>query len=93
MVNSSERDFEEVFNACYEPVYRYAARRVAPAAVQDVVSDTFLIAWRRHGELKGEPLPWLLGIARRVASTQRNPREGSGALVPGSVRLLPIAAP
>ncbi len=70
-MSDSERDFEEVFNACYEPVYRYAARRVAPEAVQDVVSDTFLIAWRRHRELKGEPLPWLLGIARRVASTQR----------------------
>ena len=70
-MSDSERDFEEVFNACYEPVYRYAARRVAPEAVQDVVSDTFLIGWRRRGELKGEPLPWLLGIARRVASTQR----------------------
>ncbi len=66
-----QRDFEQVFNACYEPVYRYAARRVVPEAVQDVVSETFLIAWRRHGELNGEPLPWLLGIARRVASTQR----------------------
>jgi RNA polymerase sigma-70 factor (ECF subfamily) len=70
-VSDSERDFEEVFSACYEPVYRYAVRRVAPEAVQDVVSDTFLVAWRRHGELRGEPLPWLLGIARRVASTQR----------------------
>jgi RNA polymerase sigma factor (sigma-70 family) len=70
-VSDSERDFEEVFNACYEPVYRYAARRVAREAVQDVVSDTFLIAWRRRGELRGEPLPWLLGIARRVAATQR----------------------
>lgn len=66
-----QRDFEEIFNDCYEHVYRYAARRVAPEAVQDVVSDTFLIAWRRHVELDGEPLPWLLGIARRVAATQR----------------------
>ncbi len=66
-----QRDFEEIFNDCYERVYRYAARRVAPEAVQDVVSDTFLIAWRRHVELDGEPLPWLLGIARRVAATQR----------------------
>jgi RNA polymerase sigma-70 factor (ECF subfamily) len=70
-VSPPQRDFEEIFNDCYERVYRYAARRVAPEAVQDVVSDTFLIAWRRHGELEGEPLPWLLGIARRVASTQR----------------------
>lgn len=70
-MSTPQRDFDEIFNDCYERVYRYAARRVAPEAVQDVVSDTFLIAWRRHGELEGEPLPWLLGIARRVASTQR----------------------
>ncbi len=67
----SEDDFEQAFAECYEPVLRYAARRVAPDAVQDVVADTFLIAWRRRLELRGEPLPWLLGIARRVAATQR----------------------
>jgi RNA polymerase sigma factor (sigma-70 family) len=70
-VSDSPGDFEQIFNSCYAPVYRYAARRVAPEAVQDVVSDTFLVAWRRHEELDGDPLPWLLGIARRVAATQR----------------------
>ncbi len=70
-MSDSPGDFEEVFNDCYEPVVRYVARRVAADAVQDVVSDTFLVAWRRYGDLRGEPLPWLLGIARRVASTQR----------------------
>ncbi len=70
-MSDSRQDFENVFNACYEPVYRYAARRVAPEAVQDVVAETFLVAWRRYPELRGEPLPWLLGIARRVASTHR----------------------
>ncbi len=71
MVQVPESDFEEIFNSCYEQVRRYAARRVAPESVQDVVSETFLTAWRRRRELDGEPLPWLLGIARRVASTQR----------------------
>jgi RNA polymerase sigma-70 factor (ECF subfamily) len=70
-VSESQGDFERVFNDCYEPVLRYVARRVAGDAVQDVVSDTFLVAWRRHEDLRGEPLPWLLGIARRVAATQR----------------------
>jgi RNA polymerase sigma-70 factor, ECF subfamily len=70
-VSDSPGDFERVFNDCYEPVLRYATRRVAADAVQDVVSETFLIAWRRQADLRGEPLPWLLGIARRVAATQR----------------------
>ena len=63
--------FEHIYNDCYAPVCRYAARRVAPEAVQDVVADTFLTAWRRYGELDGAPLPWLLGIARRAAANHR----------------------
>jgi RNA polymerase sigma factor (sigma-70 family) len=70
-VSDSSEQFERVYEDCYEAVYRYTARRVAAEAVQDVVSDTFLAAWRRHGELSGEPLPWLLGIARRTAANHR----------------------
>jgi RNA polymerase sigma-70 factor, ECF subfamily len=70
-VSGQPDDFERVFTDCYEPVVRYVARRVAADAVQDVVSDTFLVAWRRRSERRGEPLPWLLGIARRVAATHR----------------------
>lgn len=73
-------DFERVFHDCYEPVLRYVARRVQPDAVQDVVSDTFLVAWRRRGERRGEELPWLLGIARRAAANQRRGSDRREAL-------------
>jgi RNA polymerase sigma-70 factor (ECF subfamily) len=77
---SEPSEFEQVYEECYEAVHRYAARRVAPEAVQDVVSDTFLAAWRRYGELNGEPLPWLLGIARRTAANHRRSRARRDAL-------------
>jgi RNA polymerase sigma-70 factor, ECF subfamily len=70
-VSESHERFERVYQDCYAAVNRYTARRVPAAAVQDVVADTFLTAWRRYPELKGEPLPWLLGIARRTAANQR----------------------
>jgi RNA polymerase sigma-70 factor (ECF subfamily) len=79
-VSDSRGQFEHVYQDCYEAVYRYAARRVAPEAVQDVVSDTFLTAWRRHGELRGDPLPWLLGIARRTSANHRRSRARRDAL-------------
>jgi RNA polymerase sigma-70 factor (ECF subfamily) len=69
-VSDSHDEFERVYQDCYAAVHRYTARRVPAAAVQDVVADTFLTAWRRYGELSGEPLPWLLGIARRAAANQ-----------------------
>jgi RNA polymerase sigma factor (sigma-70 family) len=70
-VSDSRAQFERVYQDCYAAVQRYAARRVAPEAVQDVIADTFVTAWRRYGELDGEPLPWLLGIARRTAANHR----------------------
>jgi RNA polymerase sigma-70 factor (ECF subfamily) len=79
-VSDSREQFEHVYEECYGAVHRYAARRVAPEAVQDVVSDTFLAAWRRYGELNGEPLPWLLGIARRTAANHRRSRARRDAL-------------
>lgn len=60
--------FEEMFRACHVAVHRFALRRVGDAAVDDVVAETFTIAWRRQGEIVGDPLPWLLGVARRVCA-------------------------
>ena len=42
-----------------------------PDEAKDVVSETFLIAWRRLSEIPSDPLPWLLGVARRVITTRR----------------------
>jgi RNA polymerase sigma factor (sigma-70 family) len=74
-VSDTREQFEHVYQENYEAVQRYVARRVAPEAIQDVVSDTFLAAWRRYADLHGEPMPWLLGIARRTAANHR--RSGS----------------
>jgi RNA polymerase sigma factor (sigma-70 family) len=79
-VSDTQQQFEQVFNRCYRAVYSYAARRVEPAAVQDVVSETFLIAWRRRAELEEPALPWLLGVARRVAANHRRSDARRGAL-------------
>ena len=76
--------FESMFRAHHLAVYRYAARRVEASAVQDVVAETFLTAWRRFDVLAGEPLPWLLGIARRVCANHLRGRARRTAL---SVRL------
>ena len=66
---SDERaDFERLFRENYDDVFRFVARRLPPDAVQDVVAETFLAAWRRHRELRGDVLPWLLGVARRVSA-------------------------
>jgi len=79
-VSTSEAEFECLFREHHDAVHRYVARRLAADAVQDIVSETFLTAWRRHGELKGDPLPWLLGVARRVTANHVRGDARRGAL-------------
>lgn len=72
-IRAAER-FSEIFERHIEAVSAYVARRVGPAASDDIVSETFLIAFRkrRHFDLdRTSALPWLMGIATKVLSQHR----------------------
>jgi RNA polymerase sigma-70 factor (ECF subfamily) len=60
---------EERFNALYaehvEAIRRYVWRR-DPQIADDVVAETFLIAWRRLHAMPNDERPWLIGVARNV---------------------------
>ncbi len=45
-------------------VYAFARRRADPNTAQEIVSETFLVAWRRFADVPSEPLPWLFVVAR-----------------------------
>ncbi len=47
----------------------------------DVVADVFVIAWRRLEEVPEDPLPWLLGVARRVLGNRRRGERRMAALL------------
>lgn len=64
--------FEVIFGATYPRVLAYALRRTEDRdSAEEVTSETFLVAWRRLDAVPDEPLPWLLGTARRVLANQR----------------------
>jgi RNA polymerase sigma factor (sigma-70 family) len=93
-----ERRFRAVWDEHATDVYRYVARRVPPDGVDaaDVVSDVFLVAWRRDADRPGgaETLPWLYGVARGVLANQRRSRERRLRLVTrlADVRIVPPSA-
>jgi RNA polymerase sigma-70 factor (ECF subfamily) len=65
---SPEERFDALWRDHARGVLRYARRRVPPDDVDDVVAETFVVAWRRIDAVPDPALPWLLGVARRVAS-------------------------
>src|SRR5262245_52508038 len=62
-------------------VRAYAARRCTADAVDDVVAETFAIAWRRIHDVPADvELPWLLGVARRVLANAYRADDRRGRL-------------
>jgi RNA polymerase sigma-70 factor (ECF subfamily) len=85
--------FERLFDTHYWAVRGYVLRRAPRSAVEDAVADTFLVAWRRLDSLGEDPLPWLLGVARRVLANQQRAERRRGALTARLGSLLPAPAP
>ena len=63
--------FEALFHRHADSVLVYALRRSDADTAEDVVAETFAIAWRRLGDIPDPALPWLLGVARRVLANSR----------------------
>ena len=85
------------FNALWEAyagrVLAYATRHVGPDDAQEVVSETFLIAWRRLADVPGHPLPWLLVVARNTVANHRRSSYRGAALQGELARLQQAAGP
>lgn len=68
---SDVQRLEALFRDHADAVLAYAARRTDADAAQEIVADTFLVAWRRLSDVPDPPLPWLLGVARRILANER----------------------
>jgi RNA polymerase sigma factor (sigma-70 family) len=68
--------FERLYRVHAGTVKTYAMRRLgSEPAADEIVSDVFLVLWRRLEEVPDDPLPWLLGVARNaVANHHRSER-------------------
>ncbi|MGO9902370.1 MAG: RNA polymerase sigma factor [Solirubrobacteraceae bacterium] len=72
--------FEALYLAHAGAVRTYVRRRSDVEATEDVVADVFVVAWRRLDDIPDDPLPWLLGVARRVLANQRRGASRDAAL-------------
>lgn len=77
---ASREEFALLFDRHAVKIHRYVARRLGTAEADDVLSQTFLIAYERRGDYTApEPgagafdgaLPWLYGIATNLIHRRR----------------------
>jgi len=82
--------FDDLFDQHYAAVRAYVTRRTGTAGVvDDVLSETFLVAWRRIDSVPTDGVPWLLGVARRVLANHRRGEARRGALLQLLASMLP----
>jgi RNA polymerase sigma-70 factor, ECF subfamily len=83
--SSPEADAEARFEALYERHYGrvldYVLRRARRDEADDVVADTFLVAWRQLERVPDEPLAWLLGVARKTLANRHRTTRRHNALI------------
>lgn len=62
-----ERWLERLLEETEDQLLRYALRRAPREDAEDVVAETYLVAWRRRDAVPEPPdhLLWLFGVARR----------------------------
>lgn len=70
MDQARARRVEQLFADHARAVRAYALRRVDSATADDVVSDVFVVAFRRLEVIPDPPLPWLLATARKIIANQ-----------------------
>lgn len=83
--------FEELWQQHAGRVLLYASRHVGADAAEDVLAETFLVAWRRLAHVPGSALPWLLVVARNTIANQRRSQYRRRALTEEIERLVSTA--
>lgn len=66
--------FTAIYDSCRQRVWAYAVSRAGRQVADEVVSETFAVAWRRLADVPDPPLPWLLGVARNVLRADQRSR-------------------
>jgi len=66
--------FATIFHRHAPAIYRYISRRLGPDSAEDLVAETFLVAFGRRRRYDGaypDARPWLYGIATRLIRRHR----------------------
>jgi len=71
--NKDEARFRDLHDRYQARILAYCLRRAPGSDAADAAADTFVVAWRRIGEIPAgeQALVWLYGVARKVLANHR----------------------
>jgi RNA polymerase sigma-70 factor, ECF subfamily len=81
VMDDDDRRFDALWRDHHLTVLAYARRRAPRALADEVLAETFAVAWRRRDELPAQPAAWLIGVARRVLANRRRGERRARALL------------
>jgi RNA polymerase sigma-70 factor, ECF subfamily len=87
-IQTREERFNQLYGDHFETVRRYVWRR-DPSLCDDVLAETFLVAWRRLDDLPEDAAPWLIGVARNVRLNLRRSARRQHALSSRMIEIPP----
>jgi RNA polymerase sigma factor (sigma-70 family) len=71
MPSVQEERLADLYDRWAARVHAYAVRHCGVDGADDVVSETFIVAWRRIDVVPSDALPWLLVVARNTIAHRR----------------------
>ena len=75
-----DQRFVALYEAHAGAVLAYARRRCGADDAEDVLAETFLIAWRRRDDVPADALPWLYAVAGNVLRNRARSERRQAAL-------------
>lgn len=86
-------EFRDCFHRTHRRLYAYVRRHCDEADCDDVIAEVYAAAWRHFSQLPTDPMPWLIGAARKVLANHWRSRSRRQRLAADIAGIESLAAP
>lgn len=86
-------DFEDFYGRYVDRVASYVLRHTSLRDAEDIVGETFTVAWRKRIERLDDPMPWLIVTARNVTRQVRRREVSAGEITARLIDLIETSSP
>ena len=83
---TAQPQFEDHFRELVGPIRRYASRSIGHVHADDIVSETFIVVWRKWADAplrRGTPRAWTFKIAHNMIAHHVRSQLRRGQLIAG----------